>query len=82
MTPGADDEFRRFVQRRARLNQQLDEARDRIDQWVGQHESGEASPTDLALLEGLLEARRNLLRQLLALDDQFMEHLLELLGKS
>jgi hypothetical protein len=75
------DELRRFVQRRARLNDKLEEAKARIDVWVNEHETGEASSTELAYLEGLLEARRDLLRELLALDDSFMEYLLDLLGR-
>ena len=75
------EEFQRFVQRRARLNKQLDDARDRIDVWIAQNETGDASSTQLAYLEGLLEVRRDLLRDLLELDDSFMDYLLGLLGR-
>ena len=73
-----DPVFRRFVQLRQELNTQLADRAAEVDEWLAR--KYETSPTfaDLALLEGLLLERRNLLSELAALDDDFMNHLLRL----
>ena len=73
-----DSEFARFTQKRQRLNEQLDESRGRLDAWLAEHSHQEISVTDLAYLEGLLQARRSLLSELVALDETFMLHMLDL----
>ena len=76
----ADEEFARFVQRRARLNEQLDSARDEIDSWIQEHLESDVTVTELGQLEGLLKVRSDHLTELAALDDSFMIHLIELLN--
>lgn len=76
MVPG-DSEFQRFVQRRAVLNERLEAARVAIDQWIAENDR-EPSMSQLAHLEGLLKVRRDLLEELIRLDDSFMGHLLRL----
>jgi hypothetical protein len=81
MTLEQDAAFQRFVQRRQRLNEQLEEARLRIDAWIAEHQDDSPSTSELAYLEGILKARRDLLAELVELDDTFMTHILELLGR-
>ena len=76
-----DAVFSRFTERRARLMDHLDSSRVKVDQWIDTHKSERASITQLAQLEGLLAERRNMLDELLKLDDSLLEHLVVLLGR-
>ena len=76
----SDEEFSRFLQRRARLNEQLDTDRIEIDAWLEAHMEGDVTVVELGLLEGLLQARSKHLNELAALDESFMDHLVELLS--
>jgi hypothetical protein len=73
-----DSAFARFVRRRRRLNERLDETRGQIDAWIAEHEGKAPSMIALATLEALLQTRRDALAALIALDDEFMSHLIEL----
>ena len=76
-----DAVFSRFTERRARLMDQLDSSRVQFDAWIEAHKLQPASISDLAQFEGLLGERRNLLDELLKLDDSLMDHLVVLLGR-
>jgi len=73
--------FSRFIERRARLMEHLDSSRVQFDAWIDAHKGQPASISDLAQFEGLLGERRNLLDELLKLDDSLMDHLVVLLGR-
>jgi hypothetical protein len=76
----SDEEFRRFLQRRERLNEQLDNDRIEIDSWIEMHRESDVTVVELGLLEGLLQVRTNHLNELAALDESCMDHLVELLS--
>ena len=68
-----------FSSKRASLNQRIDESRREIDDWF----EGQPQPAPvhaLAHLEALLKASRDLLQELVALDDNFVTLLLEQRG--
>ena len=69
--------FAAFKQERAALNEKLLSSGESLDSWF----SKQPMPprlAGLAELELVLKARRDLLAELIALDDRFMEYLLEL----
>jgi hypothetical protein len=70
------EEYRRFVQRRAFLNTRLAETGADVDAWIQTHEGVQPALSQLGLLEGLLSERRNLLRELADLDDDFVTYML------
>ena len=76
-----DAVFTRFIERRERVMNQLDSSRVKFDAWIEAHKGQPASITDLAQFEGLLAERRNMLDELLKLDDSLMDHLVVLLGR-
>jgi hypothetical protein len=75
-----DPVFTNFLERRARILGHLDTTRVQVDAWIDAHLTAPASITELAQLEGLLAERRNLLDELLKLDDSLLDHLVVLLG--
>ena len=77
----ADPVFTRFVERRARLLDRLDTTRVQFDAWIDKHKTLQAHVADLAQLEGMLAERRNMLDELLKLDDSLLDHLVVLLGR-
>jgi hypothetical protein len=77
----SDPVFKNFVERRARVLRHLDSTRTQFDAWLEAHRAEAASVAHLAQLEGLLAERRNLLDELLKLDDSLLDHLVILLGK-
>jgi hypothetical protein len=72
-----DEAFMSFIRQRERLNQSLDQSRRAIDTWLEQ-QPWPAPISALANLEVLLKARRDLLQELVALDDEFMLHLIQM----
>jgi hypothetical protein len=82
MTTANDPEFTLFVRRRQRLNERLDSTKQQIDAWISEHEADAPSMTALATLEGLLKTRRDVLADLVALDDEFMGHLIDLRARA
>lgn len=74
-----DQIFASFIGRRASLNEGLDESRLAIDQWF-ERQPMPPPLNALANLEVLLKARRDLLAELVALDDEFMVHLIQMRG--
>ena len=72
-----NDLFASFARRRHTLNEDLDESRRVIDQWF-ERQPMPAPISALANLEVLLKARRDLLAELVALDDDFMLHLIRM----
>jgi len=77
----SDPVFTRFVERRARILDRLDTTRVQFDDWIATHKTLPANVTHLAQLEGLLAERRNMLDDLLKLDDSLLDHLVVLLGR-
>ena len=71
-----EDLFRSFARRQA-LNENLNNARRANDEWL-ERQPLPPPLTALAQLEVLLKNRRNLLEQLVELDDRFMTDLLNL----
>ena len=72
-----DEVFASFVRKRQSLNEGLDESRRAIDLWL--EEQPQPAPLHaLANLEVLLKTRRDLLAELVSLDDEFMMHLIEM----
>lgn len=69
--------FEQFARRRQTLNDNLDESRRAIDAWF-ERQPMPAPMTALANLEVLLKDRRELLEQLIKLDNEFMERLIQL----
>jgi hypothetical protein len=82
MTVSPDPEFVQFVRRRQRLNERLDASRAQLDAWLAEHLSEVPSMVQLATLEALLTTRRDALAELIALDDDFMLHLIELKSRA
>ena len=74
----SDVEYKRFADRRRRLNERLEQSAAQIDFWISDHEGRTASLSELASLEGLLQTRREHLAQMLELDESFMNQLLRL----
>jgi hypothetical protein len=68
-------EFVRFAERRQQLNSRLDETRDKIDQMVAAYQS-DSPIVEIAALEGVLIERRDILKELATLDDNFIGYLL------
>jgi hypothetical protein len=71
-----DAMFASFAQKRRDLNQQLDESRQALDVWF-ERQRLPAPMTALANLEVLLKKRRDLLEELVQLDDEFMLYLIK-----
>jgi hypothetical protein len=71
--------FRAFTQKRQRLLESLDASRSHVDRWIEEFSDKEVTLTEVALLEGLLSGRRDVLSELAALDDSFITSLLTLL---
>lgn len=64
---------------RNRLNEQLDRLKGDVDRWLAtNHVDNDPSITNIAKLAGLLETRKELLRELAELDDNFLKYLLQL----
>jgi hypothetical protein len=72
-----DELFAGFAQRRKTLNESLDETRRAIDAWF-ERQAMPAPMSALANLEVLLKTRRDLLTELIELDDEFMLHLINI----
>jgi hypothetical protein len=60
-TPQANPAVLSFMESRKRLIARLIETRDQVDAWLNDHLEGDPSIRDLALFEGLLSERRDLL---------------------
>ena len=69
--------FDSFIRKRDSINSALDESRRDIDNWF-ERQPQPAPLGALANLEVLLKIRRDLLAELIALDDEFMLHLIEM----
>jgi hypothetical protein len=72
-----DSEFTHFVEQRAALNERLDATRGELDEAIEACRL-QATMTTLARLEGLLLQRRDLFARLAALDESFVEYLIEM----
>jgi hypothetical protein len=72
-----EDQFMNFARKRKSLNEGIDKAGKAIDIWFEQQPMPPAMVA-LAQLEVLLKARRDLLAELVALDDEFMDYLIRL----
>ena len=67
-----------FFARRARTLEDLASARGLVDHWWEERRESTATLQQLAELEGLLELRRQLLTDLLHLDDRMLTTLIKL----
>ena len=76
MDPDTNDLLATFNRRRNGLNTSLDESRKAIDDWFDRQPMPPPLPA-LAQLEVLLKTRRDLLEQLVILDDDFMLQLIQ-----
>ena len=76
-----DAVFSRFIERRARLMDRLDSSRVQFDAWIETHKSQLRPPTATRAARRLARRRRNMLDELLKLDDSLMDHLVVLLGR-
>ena len=65
-----EDAFAAFAGRRKDLNESIDAAGKAIDQWLDQ--SMPPAIDSLRELEALLRTRRDLIAELIALDDEFI----------
>jgi hypothetical protein len=74
------NDFKAFAEARRRFNQDLEALRVQIDRWLAEHDSREPSMLEIANLATILEARRDLLSELAALDDSFLKQLLAMRG--
>lgn len=74
-----EDLFAAFVRKRKSLNEAIEKSGKAIDIWLEQQPFPPAMVA-LANLEVLLKTRRDLLAELVSLDDEFMVHLLRLRG--
>jgi hypothetical protein len=70
--------FGEFVNRRGRLNKRIDASRVDLDVWMATHANRELSLEELTEFEFLLQSRRDVLAELVKLDDEIMDHLLEM----
>jgi hypothetical protein len=68
--------FQSFVNRRNLLNQKLDAKRYELDGVIERLNEADASVAEIGYLTGLLLERRDLLSELAALDDAFVDYLL------
>ena len=71
-----EETFARFKRKRQALNDRLDASRGEIDALLENHPLPLSMPS-LATLEVILKERRELLAELVALDDQLMEQLVQ-----
>jgi hypothetical protein len=69
-------EYRTFVSHRKRVNERLRDTGSLVDDWIFQHEKKNSTLAELALLQGLLQERTDLLQELADLDMSFMNSLL------
>lgn len=72
-----EEAFSSFARRRQSLNQSLEESRRAIDSWF-ERQPLPPPISALANLEVLLKTRRDLLEQLINLDDEFMIYLIQI----
>ena len=77
MSEGHSREFQAFITGRSRLTEQLDRLRDGVDRWLADNDGDDPTMGDIAKLAGLLETRKDLLNELAALDERFIEYLLQ-----
>ena len=70
-------DFANFMRQRSELNSKLEDAKRDIDNWF-ERQPIPAPLNALAQLEVLLVTRRNLLEELVRLDDAFVIHLVQL----
>ena len=82
VTNWIDPEFAQFARRRQRLNERLEASRQQLDAWMLEHSEQTPSMLALGTLEGLLKTRRDMLAELVSLDEQFMDHLIEMKRES
>ena len=67
--------LRAFIEKRADLIADLDAGAGEIDAWLEKNgTAGEANLTQIAQLAGIVELRRNALRRLADLDDDFLKN--------
>jgi hypothetical protein len=76
-TSDRDEVFGSFIRKRKSLNESLDESRKAIDSWFDRQPLP-APMHALANLEVILKTRRDLLAELVVLDDEFMLHLIQM----
>jgi hypothetical protein len=70
-----DPTLGRFVKRRDRLNQRLEDSRLGINEWLA-HQTMPTSLPALARLEALIARQRDLHSELAAVEDDFIHYLL------
>jgi len=75
-----DPELTNFTRRRRDINERLDVTRQQLDALTAVLETGRATTRDLAMFEGLLQERRDLLAGLARLDDAFLDYIIHLRG--
>jgi len=80
--PYREPRFQQFVDRRELLNKKLDAKRSELDGVIDRLKETDVSLTEISYLTGLLLERRDLLSELAALDDAFVNHLLALRSQS
>ena len=64
------------------MNDQLDRLRNDVDRWLADNDGDDPTMGDIAKLAGLLETRKDLLNELAALDERFLEYLLQVQPRS
>ena len=75
-----DVDFARFLRRREQLKERLEETGQELDAWIAEWGENDPPAAQLAHLAGLLHIRSGLFTELKAVDDELLDHLLELRG--
>jgi hypothetical protein len=68
----------RFISRRERLLVRFDAVRASLDVWIGEHRDIGIPIAECAYFEGLLGERRSVLEALINIDDELLNHVLQL----
>ena len=71
-----DERFRKFLTRRRQILERLRATGTELDGWLENNEA-DGNVRELAWLEGVLQVRRDLLNELMTLDDQVLDLLIE-----
>jgi hypothetical protein len=75
-----DVNFARFLRRREQLKERLEETGQDLDAWIAEWGDNDPPAAQLAHLAGLLQIRSGLFTEIKAVDEELLDHLLELRG--
>ena len=75
-----DVDFARFLRKREQLKKRLEETGQQLDVWIAKWGENDPPSAELAHLAGLLQIRSGLFTEIKVIDDELLDHLLQLRG--